>query len=65
MDQPIQTRTQGPTRYDGLLAALPAAIAGGTAAGWWLSVPTLMGIAAGGLVATLLVSISLFVVPPT
>jgi len=53
-----------PTRYDGLLAAVPASVAGGTAAGWWLAVPTLAGVGAGGAVAAFLVAVSLFVVPP-
>lgn len=56
--------TDAPTRYDGLLAALPASLAGGTAAGWLSTIPTLVGIGAGGVVAALFVSVSLFVVPP-
>jgi hypothetical protein len=56
--------TETPTLYDGLLAALPASLAGGAAAGWASAAPTLAGVGAGGLVAAFLVSVSLFVVPP-
>ncbi len=62
MSQP-QTRTL--TRYDGLLAAMPASVAGGAAAGWWSTLSTVVGIGAGGAVAALLVAVSLFVVPPS
>lgn len=54
-----------PTRYDGLLAAMPASVAGGTAAGLWLTVPLRIGLGIGGLVAGLLVMISLFYVSPS
>lgn len=53
-----------PTRYDGLLAAIPVSVAGGSAAGWLLAIPTIAGIGAGGVVASLLVAVSLFVFPP-
>jgi len=33
--------------------------------GWLSGLPTIAGLAAGGLVAAALVSVSLFVVPPT
>ena len=56
--------TDTPTRYDGLLAALPASLAGGTVAGWLSAIPTLAGIGAGGVVAAFFLSVSLFVVPP-
>lgn len=58
------TEPSTPTRYDGLLAAMPVSLASGAAAGWISAVPTLAGIGAGGLLAALLVSVSLFVVPP-
>lgn len=63
-ERPYVTEAPTPTRYDGLLAALPASIAGGAAAGWASAVPMLAGIGAGGIVAALFVSVSLFVVPP-
>ncbi|MDR9431421.1 MAG: hypothetical protein RI568_12090 [Natronomonas sp.] len=53
------------TRHDGLLAAISASLAGGAAAGWLSTIPTLAGVGAGGFVATLFVLTSLFVVPPT
>ena len=59
-----QPRARTPTRYDGLLAAMPASVAGGAAAGWWSTLSTVAGIGAGGVVAALLVAVSLFVVPP-
>jgi threonine/homoserine/homoserine lactone efflux protein len=43
---------------------MPVSLASGAAAGWISAVPTLAGIGAGGLVAALLVSVSLFLVPP-
>ena len=30
---------ESPTRYDGLLAAMPASVAGGALAGWLLAIP--------------------------
>ena len=57
--------TPTPTRYDGLLAAMPAPLVGGAVMGWLSGLPTIAGLAAGGLVAAVLVSVSLFVVPPT
>ncbi|MFQ3285549.1 MAG: hypothetical protein ACI9TI_000946 [Natronomonas sp.] len=59
------TSAPTPTRYDGLLAAMPAPLVGGAAVGWLSSIPTIAGLAIGGLVAAVLVSVSLFVVPPT
>ncbi|MEF8778072.1 MAG: hypothetical protein V5A36_04085 [Natronomonas sp.] len=59
-EQPIST----PTRYDGLLAALPVSVAGGAIAGWWSTLSTTVGIGMGGVVATALLVVSLFVVPP-
>lgn len=59
-----ETLPRMPTRYDGLLAAVPISVAIGVAAGWWSTLSTVAGIGAGGIVATLLVAISLFVVPP-
>jgi hypothetical protein len=53
-----------PTRYDGLLAAMPASVAGGAAAGWLLAIPLALGIGIGSLLAALFVLVSLFVVPP-
>ncbi len=53
-----------PTRYDGLLAAMPASVVIGIAAGWWSTLSTAAGIGAGGVLAALVVVITLFVVPP-
>lgn len=53
-----------PTRYDGLLAALPASVAGGAIAGWLSALSTVAGIGAGGVVAAVFVAVSLFAVPP-
>jgi len=50
--------------YDGLLAAMPASVAGGAVVGWLSGLPTFAGLGIGGIVAALLVSVSLFVVPP-
>lgn len=65
-DDPDVTETppQTPTRYDGLLAAMPASVAGGAAAGWLLAVPFAVGVGAGSLLAACFIAISLFVVPP-
>jgi hypothetical protein len=53
-----------PTRYDGLLAAMPASVMGGVAAGWWSTLSTVAGVGAGGALAAFFVVVSLFVVPP-
>ena len=58
--QPIST----PTRYDGLLAAMPVSVVGGVAAGWWSALSMIAGISVGGVIAAALVVVSLFVVPP-
>lgn len=58
------TPTNTPTRYDGLLAAMPVSLAGGAAASWLLAVPFAIGVGAGSLLAACFVAISLFVVPP-
>lgn len=58
------TDAPGPTRYDGLLAAMPASVAGGAAAGWMLAIPFALGVGAGTVLAALFVVVSLFVVPP-
>lgn len=58
------TETPTPTRYDGLLAAMPASVAGGAAAGWLLAVPYLLGLGLGGVLAGVFLAVSLFVVPP-
>lgn len=58
------TEIDSPTRYDGLLAAMPASMAGGTAAGVWLAIPLRLGVGVGGLLAALFVLLSLFVVSP-
>jgi hypothetical protein len=55
---------EAPTRYDGLLAALPVSLAGGTVAGWLSTAPTLAGVGAGGIVATVILAVSLFAAPP-
>ncbi|CCQ36321.1 uncharacterized protein Nmlp_2141 [Natronomonas moolapensis 8.8.11] len=57
--------TPTPTWYDGLLAAMPTLLVGGAAVGWLSALPTVAGLAGGGLVAAVLVSVSLFIVPPT
>ena len=53
------------TWYDGLLAAMPASLAGGAIVGWLLAIPFSFGIGAGSLVAALLLWVSMFVIPPT
>jgi hypothetical protein len=53
-----------PTRYDGLLAALPVSVAGGVVAGWLSALSTVAGLGVGGVAAAALVAVSLFVVPP-
>jgi hypothetical protein len=58
------TEIETPTRYDGLLAAMPASVAGGTAAGLWLTIPLRIGIGVGGVVAGFLVLVSLFHMSP-
>ena len=50
--------------YDGLLAAMPASIAGGVLAGWLGAVPLTAGLTAGSLLAGALMFVLLFVVPP-
>lgn len=65
--RPVRAGMLGPaaaTHYDGLLAAVPASVAGGAAASWLLAVPFAFGIGAGSFLAALLVGVSLFVVPP-
>ena len=52
------------TRYDGLLAAMPASVAGGALAGWLLAIPTAVGAGLGSAVTSVFVALSLFVVPP-
>jgi hypothetical protein len=58
------TETLTPSHYDGLLAAMPASVAGGAAVGWALAVPVLVGMAAGSLLAGLLLAVSILLVPP-
>lgn len=53
-----------PTHYDSLLAAMPASVAGGAAVGWILAIPVLAGMAVGGVLAGLMLAVSLFVMPP-
>ena len=55
---------QSPTRYDGMLAAMPVPVVAGAAAGWGLAIPYAVGVGLGSLLAGLLVVVSLFVVPP-
>ena len=55
---------EAPTRYDGLLAAMPASVAGGALAGWLLAIPMAVGVGAGSALASVFVAASLFVVPP-
>ena len=55
---------EAPTRYDGLLAAMPASVAGGALAGWLLAIPMAIGIGLGSALASVFVALSLFVVPP-
>lgn len=55
---------QIPTRYDGLLALLPASIVSGIVSGWWSTFSTTAGIGAGGIVAAFFLAVSLFVIPP-
>ena len=54
----------GPSRYDGLLAAMPASVAGGALAGWLLAIPTAIGVGLGSALAGVFVALSLFIVPP-
>ncbi|WP_178918114.1 hypothetical protein [Natronomonas gomsonensis] len=58
------TETLTPSQYDGLLAAMPASVAGGAAVGWVFAVPVLAGMAAGSLFAGLLLTVSILLVPP-
>jgi hypothetical protein len=58
------TETPTPSHYDGLLAAMPASVAGGAAVGWILAIPVLAGMAVGGVLAGLMLAVSLFVMPP-
>lgn len=58
------TEIDSPTRYDGLLAAMPASVAGGTAAGLWFTIPLRLGIGLGSLVAGLVILVSLFHLSP-
>ncbi|TQQ81496.1 hypothetical protein [Halonotius roseus] len=51
------------TRYDGLLAAMPASVAGGTAAGWWLAIPLLAGLGVGAGVAAVMILVSIAMTP--
>jgi len=53
------------TRYDGLLAAMPASVAGGTAAGWWLAIPLVAGVSAGAGVAAVMILLSIAMAPAT
>jgi len=55
---------ESPTRYDGLLAAIPLPVAGGAVAGWLSAVPSALAVGVGSAVAGLFVVLSLFVVPP-
>jgi len=55
---------ESPTRYDGLLAAMPLPVAGGALAGWLSAVPTALAVGAGSAIAGVFVALSLFVVPP-
>ena len=55
---------EAPTRYDGLLAAMPASVAGGAVAGWLLAIPMAVGVGLGSALASVFVALSLFVVPP-
>ncbi len=51
--------------YDGLLAAMPASVAGGAIVGWLGVVSITVGLSAGSVFAGVLVLVSLWVVPPT
>lgn len=51
--------------YDGLLAAMPASVAGGAAAGWTFAVPLSVGAGIGSLFAGALLALSLVVAPPS
>jgi hypothetical protein len=53
------------TRYDGLLAAMPASVAGGTAAGWWLAIPLVAGVGVGAGVAAIMILLSIAMTPTT
>ncbi len=55
---------ESPTRYDGLLAAMPASVVGGVLAGWLLAIPMALAVGVGSAVASVFVAASLFVVPP-
>lgn len=51
------------TRYDGLLAAMPVSVVGGTAAGWWLAIPLLAGVGIGSGVAVVMILVSIVMAP--
>lgn len=56
---------EAPSRFDGLLLAMPAPVLLGGLAGWLLSVPMALAVGAGSALAGVLVATSLFLVPPT
>ncbi|WP_254840624.1 hypothetical protein [Natronomonas marina] len=53
-----------PTRYDGLLAAMPASVGVGVLAGWLMAIPMALGVGLGSALASVFVATSLFLVPP-
>lgn len=55
---------EAPSRYDGLLAAMPAPVVLGVLAGWLLAIPMALAVGVGSAMASVFVVASLFVVPP-
>jgi hypothetical protein len=51
-------------KYDLLLAGIPAPVAGGALVGLYSSLPFLLAVACGGMLAAGLVWTALFLVPP-
>lgn len=44
---------------------MPASVAGGTAAGWWLAIPLLTGVGVGAGVAAVMILLSIAMAPAT
>ena len=59
----METDTSG-EGYDLLLASIPAPVAGGALVGLYSSLPFVLAVAAGGVLAAGLVGLALFLVPP-
>lgn len=56
--------TEGTDGYDLLLASVPVPVAGGALVGVLSSLPLVGALAAGSLVASMIIGFALFLVPP-